>query len=71
MDRIEMGTRIRELLLGFKLPTFAKEAVRRFQGADQETALPTLLELLEAEQSRANRRLGWLGIRRESSPATV
>lgn len=57
MDRIEMGTRIRELLLGFKLPTFAKEAVRRFQGADQETALPTLLELLEAEAGeRAQRR---------------
>ena len=57
MDSIEMGTRIRELLMGFKLPTFAKEAVRRFQDAGQESALPTLLELLEAEAGeRAQRR---------------
>lgn len=53
-DRI---ARLRELLVRFKLPTFAAQIVGRFTDAGHETALPTLLEVLEAEaDERAQRR---------------
>jgi DNA replication protein DnaC len=54
---IDMGTRMRELLTRFKLPTFATEATRRFTDAGHDAALPVLLEVLEAEaDERAQRR---------------
>jgi DNA replication protein DnaC len=45
----EMLTRLRELLTRFKLPTFATEVIDRFTQAGHDAALPTLLEVLEAE----------------------
>ena len=53
---IEMGERMRELLTRFKLPTVGTEVVRRFTDADQVDALPTLLELLEAEAGERGHR---------------
>jgi DNA replication protein DnaC len=53
----DMSTRMRELLVQFKLPTFAAEIVRRFNDAGHDAALPTLLEVLEAEaDERGHRR---------------
>ncbi len=50
---LDMGTRLRELCASFRLPTFATEVVRRLTDAGHETALPTLLEVFEAESRRA------------------
>jgi DNA replication protein DnaC len=53
----EMIARLRELLVRFKLPTFAAQIVGRFTDAGHEAALRTLLEVLEAEaDERAQRR---------------
>src|SRR3989337_1982997 len=51
-----MATRLRELLTRFKLPTFAAEVVRRLTQAGHEAALPTLLEVLEAEHDERGQR---------------
>ena len=53
---IEMGDRMRELLRRFKLPTFADQIVRRFSDAGHDAALPTLLEVLEAEADERKQR---------------
>jgi len=53
---VEMGTRMRELLTRFKLPTLATEVVRRFTEAGHDGALPTLLEVLEAEADERGQR---------------
>ncbi len=46
---LDMGTRLRELCASFRLPTFAIEVIRRLTDAGHEAALPTLLQVLEAE----------------------
>jgi DNA replication protein DnaC len=51
-----MAVRLRELLTRFKLPTFAAEVVRRLTQAGHEAALPTLLEVLEAEHDERGQR---------------
>jgi len=53
---IDMAERMRELLTRFKLPTVATEIVRRFGDAGHEPALPTLLEVLEAEAGERGQR---------------
>jgi DNA replication protein DnaC len=53
---IEMGTRMRELLTRFKLPTCATEMTRRFTEGGHDDALPTLLEVLEAEADERGQR---------------
>lgn len=53
---IDMGDRMRELLRRFKLPTFAEQIVRRFSDAGHDGALPTLLEVLEAEADERKQR---------------
>jgi DNA replication protein DnaC len=54
---LETTERIGELLTRFKLPTCAAEVVRRLTDAGHDDALPTLLEVLEAEaDERAQRR---------------
>lgn len=53
----EMATRLRELLTRFKLPTVAAEVAQRLTQAGHEAAMPTLLEVLEAEfDERGQRR---------------
>jgi DNA replication protein DnaC len=52
----DMVDRVRELLTTFKLPTCAAETVRRFNDAGHEAALPTLLEILEAEADERGQR---------------
>ena len=52
----DMATRLCELLTRFKLPTVAAELVGRLSQAGQETALPTLLEVLEAEADERGQR---------------
>jgi DNA replication protein DnaC len=53
----DQGTRMRELLTRFKLPTVAAEVARRLTDAGHDAALPTLLEVFEAEaDERAQRR---------------
>ena len=52
----DMQTRMGELLTRFKLPTFAAEVVRRFTDAGHADALPTLLEVLEAEADERGQR---------------
>lgn len=52
----DMLTRMAELLTRFKLPTFAAEVVRRFTDAGHADALPTLLEVLEAEADERGQR---------------
>ncbi len=49
----DMAARMRELLARFKLPTVAAEVVRRLTDAGHDHALPTLLEVFEAEAGRA------------------
>jgi DNA replication protein DnaC len=53
---MDMQARMGELLTRFKLPTFAAEVVRRFTDAGHEGALPTLLEVLEAEADERGQR---------------
>lgn len=53
---IEMAERLRDLLVRFKLPTFAAEVVRRFGDAGHDAALPVLLEVLEAEADERGQR---------------
>jgi DNA replication protein DnaC len=53
---IDMGTRLRELLTRFKLPTLAAQVSRRFSDAGHQDALPTLLEVLEAEADERGQR---------------
>ncbi len=53
---LDMGTRLRELCASFRLPTFATEVVRRLTDAGHETALPTLLEVFEAEADERGQR---------------
>lgn len=52
-----VGDRITALLTGFTLTSAARELVSRFVEADQQSALPLLLEVLEfeAEERRARR----------------
>lgn len=52
----EMAARLRELLTRFKLPTFAAEVVSRLTQAGHDSALPTLLEVLEAEMDERSQR---------------
>ena len=52
----DLAERIRQLLSLFKLPTAAAEAARRFMEAGHEPALPTLLEVLEAERGERSQR---------------
>jgi DNA replication protein DnaC len=52
----EMLARLRELLTRFKLPTFAAEVVQRLTSAGHDAALPTLLEVLEAELDERGQR---------------
>lgn len=52
----EMSARLRELLTRFKLPTFAAEVVNRLTQAGHDSALPTLLEVLEAEMDERSQR---------------
>lgn len=52
----EMAARLRELLTRFKLPTFAAEVVSRLTQAGHDSALPTLLEVLEAELDERGQR---------------
>lgn len=52
----EMLARMAELLTRFKLPTFGAEVVRRFTDAGHGEALPTLLEVLEAEADERGQR---------------
>lgn len=55
------GDTLAELALSFKLPTIAAEIVPRLQQADQDAALPVLLEVFEQEQEdRRNRRVARL-----------
>jgi DNA replication protein DnaC len=53
---IDMGTRMHELLTRFKLPTCAAETVRRLTDAGHDAALPTLLEVFEAEADERKQR---------------
>jgi DNA replication protein DnaC len=53
---IEMDARMRELLTRFKLPTVATEASKRFNDAGHASALPTLLQVLEAEADERGQR---------------
>ena len=53
---LEMQPRMAELLTRFKLPTFAAEVVRRFTDAGHADALPTLLEVFEAEADERGQR---------------
>lgn len=52
----EMTTRLREILTCLKLPTFAAEVVNRLTQAGHHSALPTLLEVLEAEMDERSQR---------------
>jgi DNA replication protein DnaC len=53
---LDMGTRLRELCASFRLPTFALEVIRRLTDAGHEAALPTLLQVLEAEADERGQR---------------
>lgn len=53
---LDMGTRLRELCASFRLPTFATEVIRRLTDAGHGAALPTLLEVLEAEADERGQR---------------
>jgi DNA replication protein DnaC len=54
----DMASRTRELLTRFKLPTVAAQLIRRMTDAGQDGALPTLLQVFEAEaDERAQRRM--------------
>ena len=56
-----VGDQITALLAGFTLTTVARELVSRFVEADQQAALPLLLEVLELEaQERRERRIARL-----------
>ena len=53
-----VGDQITALLTGFTLTTAARELVARFVHAEQQPALPLLLEVLELEaQERHERRI--------------
>jgi DNA replication protein DnaC len=52
----EMAVRLRELLTLFKLPTFGAEVVGRLTQAGHDAALPTLLEVFEAEHDERGQR---------------
>src|SRR3979409_1218207 len=53
-----VGDQITTLLTGFTLTTAARELVSRFVDAEQQPALPLLLEVLELEaQERHERRI--------------
>jgi DNA replication protein DnaC len=52
----EMATRLRELLTRFKLPTVSAEVAPRLIQAGHEAAIPTLLEVLEAELDERSQR---------------
>jgi DNA replication protein DnaC len=53
----DMASRTRELLTRFKLPTVAAQLIPRMTDAGHDTALPTLLQVFEAEaDERAQRR---------------
>ena len=52
----DMSTRLRELCASFRLPTFAMQVVRRLVDAGHQAALPTLLEVLEAEADERGQR---------------
>jgi len=53
----DMAARTRELLARFKLPTVGAQLIRRMTDAGHDAALPTLLQVFEAEaDERAQRR---------------
>jgi len=52
----DMSARLGELLTRFKLPTVGAEIVPRLTQAGHEAALPTLLEVLEAEHDERGQR---------------
>ena len=52
----DKAARMRELLARFKLPTVAAEVVRRLTDAGHDDALPTLLEVFEAEAGERSQR---------------
>ena len=55
---VTVGDRITTLLTGFLLTTAARELVSRFVDAEQQPALPLLLEVLELEaEERRDRRI--------------
>jgi hypothetical protein len=52
----EMTARLHELLTRFKLPTVGSELVARLTSAGHDAALPTLLEIFEAEHDERGHR---------------
>jgi DNA replication protein DnaC len=52
----DMAARIRELLARFKLPTVAAQLIGRLVDAGHDAALPTLLEVFEAEADERGQR---------------
>ena len=53
---LDQAARMRELLTRFKLPTVAAEIIGRVTDAGHATALPTLLEVFEAEADERGQR---------------
>lgn len=53
---LDQAARMRELLTRFKLPTVAAEIIGRLTDAGHVTALPTLLEVFEAEADERGQR---------------
>ena len=52
----DMTARMRELLAGFKLPTVGAQLIQRLMDAGHDDALPTILEVFEAEADERGQR---------------
>jgi DNA replication protein DnaC len=52
----DKAARMRELLAGFKLPTVCTQLIQRLMDAGHDDALPTLLEVFEAEADERGQR---------------
>lgn len=65
----DRAARMRELLARFKLPTVAAEVVRRLTDAGYQLALPTLLEIFEAEADERSQRRTQRLLRASQLPA--
>jgi DNA replication protein DnaC len=52
----DMAARMRELLTAFKLPTVCAQLIKRLTDAGRDDALPTLLEVFEAEADERGQR---------------
>jgi DNA replication protein DnaC len=52
----DMAARMRELLVRFKLPTTSAQVIERLTSAGHDDALPTLLEVFEAEADERGQR---------------